>query len=440
MLSLTKAATLASQLEKKLESLSLNQIAREQGFVKRKARKISPYTFLIGFFIMVLTGRHSLSSFAMTMGLLSNLRISKQAVDKRINPGLIRFLRSLLGHCLVHNIDISTSSLKEKLASVFNRILLHDSTQIQLTPKLADPFPGSRNYSAKKFSILKIQAVYELITETFHHLDFSGFTKNDQAASRDILTILSKGDLIIRDLGYFVLSVLKKISHLGAYFLCRYKHGILVFETDGKTPVDLLKLLNKQGVLDKDVVLGKKEKVPVRLVAIPVPEPVAAERRRKAKINRDRRLNPSKEHLSLMGWNIFVTNIDRDTLSMEQIALLYRLRWRIEIIFKSWKSHFHLRNVPKASFERVLAYIYSILIFVTLFQTHVYHRLDRKTIENNLQQLSLFRVTQFFKEQIWAVVLFFMQPERLEKQIYYHCSYEKRKKKVNYVQTALALG
>jgi len=440
MLMFTKAATLASQLEKKLESLSLNQIAREQGFVQRKARKISPHTFLMGFFIMVLTGRHSLSSFAMTMGLLSNLRISKQAVDKRINPGLIRFLRSLLGHCLVQNIDISSLSLKEKLACAFNKIFLQDSTYIQLTPKLAEQFPGNRNCSRKKFSLLKIQAVYELITETFHHLDFSGFIKNDQAASSNILTILSKGDLLIRDLGYFVLSVLNKISHLGAYFLCRYKHGVLVFETDGKTPINLLILLNKQGIMDKDVLLGKKEKVPMRMVAIPVPEPVAAKRRRKAKTNRDRRLNPGKEHLFLMGWNIFVTNVDRDTLSMEQIALLYRLRWRIEIIFKSWKSHFHLRNVPKASFERVLAYIYSILIFVTLFQTHVYHRLYRKTIENNLQQLSLFKVTQFFKEQIWAVVLFFMQPERLEKQIYYHCAYEKRKKKINYAQTVLALS
>jgi len=440
MLSVTKTLTLASQLEKKLKSFSLNQLAKEQGFVQRKARKITPLSFLMGFFIMVLTGQHSLSSFAITIGLLHNIRISKQAVYKRINPGLICFLRSLLGHCLVHNSDVPASSLKEKFASAFNRIFLQDSTQIQLTPDLANQFPGNRNRSSKKFSILKIQTVYELFTETFHHFDFSSFAKNDQAASSDILTILAKGDLIIRDLGYLVLSVLKKISRLGAYFICRYKHGILVFKTDGQTPVDLLRLLNKQGRLDEDVVIGKKEKVPVRIVAIPVPEPLAAERRRKAKANRDKRLNPSKEHLALMSWNIFILNVSRDTLSMEQIALLYRLRWRIEIIFKSWKSHFHLRNVPKASFERVLSYIYSILIFITLFQTYVYHRLHRKTIENNLQQLSLFKVTKFFKEQIWAVLLFFMQPERLENQIYYHCSYEKRKKKINYAQTILALS
>lgn len=438
MLSISNAVTLAAQLDKKFESLSLTQIAKEQGFVKRKTRKISPQIFLMGLFIMVLTGGHSLSSFATVMGLLSNLRISKQAVEKRINPGLIRFLRSLLGYCLVHK--CTPSALKGKLVSVFNRILVHDSTQIQLAPHLSDQFPGSRNQSRKRFSILKIQAVYDLITETFHHFDFSGFTRNDQAASIDILTILKRRDLLIRDLGYFVLSVLNKISNLGAYFLCRYKHGISIFEADGQTLIDLLKQLNKQGFLDKDVVLGNKEKVPVRMVAMPVPEPVAAERRRKAKKNRDRRLNPSKEHLSLLGWNIFVTNVDRDTLSVEQIVLLYRLRWRIEIIFKSWKSHFHLRNVPKASFERVLVYIYSSLIFITLFQTHVYHKLYKKVIENNLQQLSLFKVTQFFKEQIWAVVLFFIQPERLEKQIYYHCSYEKRNKKINYAQTVLALS
>jgi len=46
----------------------------------------------------------------------------------------------------------------------------------------------------------------------------------------------------------------------------------------------------------------------------------------------------SREHLCLMGWNIFLTNVNR-ALARQALAPLYRLRWRIEMIFKAWKSH-----------------------------------------------------------------------------------------------------
>jgi hypothetical protein len=52
--------------------------------------------------------------------------------------------------------------------------------------------------------------------------------------------------------------------------------------------------------LDIDVCVGAKEKLRARLVAIPLPEEVAAERRRKAKANRDRRLKPSQERLAVI--------------------------------------------------------------------------------------------------------------------------------------------
>lgn len=54
--------------------------------------------------------------------------------------------------------------------------------------------------------------------------------------------------------------------------------------------------------------------------------------------------------------------------------------------------------------------------------------------------MSLFKLTKFIKEQIWAVVLLFMQPERFENQILYHCYCEKRKNKIDYAQTAMALS
>jgi Transposase DDE domain. len=43
------------------------------------------------------------------------------------------------------------------------------------------------------------------------------------------------------------------------------------------------------------------------------------------------------------------------------------LRWRIETIFKAWKSHFRLTEVPRGSAAQLEAMIYARLIFVTIF-------------------------------------------------------------------------
>src|SRR5204862_146828 len=83
-----------------------------------------------------------------------------------------------------------------------------------------------------------------------------------QAASPDVLPLLQPGDLIIRDLGYFVLEVLEPIVAAKAYFLSRLRLGVSIWESDGCTPVNLWARLRKAGFLDIQCTLGDK-RVPV---------------------------------------------------------------------------------------------------------------------------------------------------------------------------------
>jgi hypothetical protein len=445
MLTLKQADRLAVQFKEKLQAISTDDLARQSRFVRRKPRKITPLNFLIAFFIMVLSVGNSLSSFATTIGLLCGCRLSKQAVAKRINTLLLKFLELVLAATLASTAKAQRKPVYSQALKPFKRVLVQDSTHIALDPKLAEYFPGSSNQTAKKRAMLKIQTVIDLLKEQFCHFELTAFIKNDQKASPLILQMLKAGDLIIRDLGYFVLAAIKTIQHLGAYFLSRLKYGVALYEVDGETPFDLLAAVKKFGRLDIDVCIGAKEKLRARLVAIPLPEEVAAERRRKAKANRDRRLKPSKEHLELLGWEIFITNVARDVFTAEQIAEIYDLRWRIEIVFKSWKSHFSLTNVPKASATRVKSYIYAMLIFIAMFQTYVYARLYQAYYQKNSHQLSLLKLSRFFKEQIWAIILFFQTPEELTpqkliEQIFYHCVYEARKNRLTFPEKIAALG
>jgi len=68
-----------------------------------------------------------------------------------------------------------------------------------------------------------------------------------------------------------------------------------------------------------------------------------------------------------LGWAIFVTNVPPEVWSAKTVAQVYGLRWRIETIFKAWKSHFRLTEVPRSSAAQLAAMIYARLIFVTVF-------------------------------------------------------------------------
>ena len=102
--------------------------------------------------------------------------------------------------------------------------------------------------------------------------------------------------------------------------------------------------------------------------------------------------------------------------------------------------NFHITNVPNANVYRVLSHVYAMLIFIAIFQTYVYARLYFDNKQETFNQLSLLKLSKFFKEQIWAIVLFFSKPEYLENQIFYHCTYESRQDRINYCQKKSVLS
>ena len=80
----------------------------------------------------------------------------------------------------------------------------------------------------------------------------------------------------------------------------------------GESELSLLRFLQKhgkEGLVDVSVVLGEKERLPSRLIAIRVPPEVAARRRQQIrKKARNHGRQPSQEYLALQAWTIFITN------------------------------------------------------------------------------------------------------------------------------------
>ena len=96
---------------------------------------------------------------------------------------------------------------------------MEDSTHIKLSDKLWKEYPGNGYWDTEaKKAIIKIQAVYNIIKKNFIRFEITSFRKNDQAYAEKILEIVKNGDLLIRDLGYFVLKVFKKLDETRSVF------------------------------------------------------------------------------------------------------------------------------------------------------------------------------------------------------------------------------
>lgn len=409
----------------------LTALGRQTGAIQR-IRKIKPNHLLGALCLLALHGSCSLRQTAMWTGILGGYDLRKQGLAQRINEAWVRLFSGILS-CILAKAAMTTQATSG-LFSSFKRVLVQDSTTLALPQKLVAHFPGSGNQNKKHNAMIRLQTVVDLLSETFVYFNITAFTHNDQRAASHILEIISPGDLVIRDLGYFVPLVFRRIIGKPAYFLSRYHHKTDLFYADGNK-IDLLALLKKTHSLDMWVRLGKEARIPVRLICIPVPEDVANERRRKLYNNkkRDRRLNPSKEQIALCGWAIFITNVPESIWTIQDVSNVYGLRWRIETIFKAWKSHFNFTELTDGCKDYVLILIYTRLIFITLFQVTFVG--FEKWIACNARgtPLSMLKFAQFFALLVtMAFGSAVLNSESLMINILKHCTYEKRRKRLSY--------
>jgi hypothetical protein len=394
---------------------------------------------------MSLSSSYSLHDWAINLAQIIGKTVSKTAIWKRIKPSLVDSLKELLCRLFESGIKDKLNDIIQSPLLPFNRVFLQDSTNIKLADVLSGFYKGNMSKGIQK-SLMKIQVVYELLSGTFESFKIGNFTDNDQGAARDIIKILKPGDLVIRDLGYFVLKAFSEIASAGAFYLTRYKFGCHIY---CQTTANKLKLLNilKGNYVDIQILLGAKEKLPCRLVAIRLPENVAAERRRKAKEDRDKRINHSKEYMELLGWAIFITNVPQTIWTWDIIPKVYKIRWHIEIIFKGWKSHFKIdKFLPSLPLKSelnendILRYkisvemlIYLGLVTIILVHNNFYFYFAQKAYKEKEIMISYIKVCKFIKNFKEAV---FSSPDwsLFEEIIFYYSVYEKRRKRLNHIE------
>jgi len=342
------------------------QYGHESGLVKRQS-PLTASKLAQGLILGSLkTPTASLNEFCQVLSEL-DVDISASGLHDRLNANTVQFLAQLTGYALEKWHD------KQKIAVAvlqrFAAVRIVDSSQIKLPDALADYFPGTTHKRAK--ASMKVTLCYELLRGRFEAIEIEAGKRPDQTNpvyKQDAMA----NTLTIADLGFFNQDSFDELHQQGAYFLSRLKLQAGVYDMSDSLKALVLadRLPDQVGAHgDCQVYLGSKKRIPVRLIYERLPEKVVAQRQRKARAAAKRRgATCSQWLLDLLAWTLYVTNVPQSLASADELRMLYRLRWQIELIFKLWKSYAKLDVIGQWRLERVLCQFYARLLALLLFQ------------------------------------------------------------------------
>lgn len=372
---------------------TLLRLAYETGLIKRK-RAILPGDILFAICKESVGGTVSYNNIAVQIEIDKDVAVSRQAVWKKVNEQCKQFFQKVMEILIlskVNNIELNNMKRNSK----YKRILVQDSTIIKLPLRLFEIFSGISNGKSKACNA-RIQGTYDLMAEKFIAFSIDTYSKNDLLAAPEL--VLEESDLVLRDRGYLTLDEMARHVKKGAEFIYRYKYKTKLFDPLTKKPIDITAELEKNSNLDMIVELNDKERTLVRLVTAQVSEETANKRRMKAK--KENKSTPSKGYLIQQNWTIFLTTISKEDADFVSILNIYSLRWRIEIIFKSWKSNMEFSKIHNVSNIQLHIILLARFIMAIIFTQYLFKQC-RGIVKKHLNKyLSLLKVTNYFAKHL----------------------------------------
>ncbi len=416
-------------------------ISYTTGLIERK-RMIMPGDLLFAICNGTIQGDSSYNDFAMLIDYNTGKSVTKQAVAKKIKHQCKIFIQEIVKIILENKLE------KDKYVEVFKtlkykRIIVQDSTVIKLPLALYEIFSGVSNRYSKATNA-RIQVAYDLLSGQFISFSIDTYTKNDLKSAPELQ--IREGDLVLRDRGYLTFDEIKRHVGTGADCIYRHKFRMVLLNVNTLKPIDLTNLLKENGDIDMEVRLNNKEKTIVRIISSPVNKTVANERRRKAK-KENKGKNPSKEYLEQLDWTIFIITIPKDKAGFSTILKLYSLRWRIEIIFKSWKSNMNFSKYHNVSAIQLYVIVLARFLMALLFTQFFFKECKALIYKQFKKHLSLMKTLKYLTK--FPDVLISLYYDLINynqeglgssiKKLKRYCCYDSRRERLNFEQEMILL-
>lgn len=346
-----------SQILQQLLIEDANRLGRESGFIQRE-RKWTGASFAQSLvFGWQANPEASLEDLCQSAS-LCGVQISPQGLQERLNsPQANTFLYQLLLRGITYLVQVQSE--RDDLLAHFNGVYIQDSSKIELPSCLHTIWQGNQSTQAT----LKVHTVLDYQQGGFDLKLVSGRAHDCPLQT----VVLPSGSLRLADLGYFKVEVLEQLNTQKVWWVSRLPARVGIWE--GAQVVHVADWLSRYA--DKWVeepVELTAQRLPCRLIAIPVPAKVAQERRQRvleaAKKRQHSQLRP--ETLALCDWTILVTNLPSEHFSPHDIVCLQRLRWQIELLFKLWKTELSMDQWRTRQPHQILSEIYAKLLLALI--------------------------------------------------------------------------
>jgi hypothetical protein len=384
----------------------LTEVAEITGFCQR-GTKFTPLMF----FDILLYNSSSDSNKSLnqlTVEVLSEhgIKISKQGIDKRFSDRSVEFVKTIFER--VFTLQVQEEGIDSNWLAQFHHVRIKDSTRFDIPEEFNEILPGSGG-SASKAGVC-IQYEYDVKGGKILDLTITPANRPDVKDAKETMLNLEKGDLIIRDLGYFSLEVIEQIRLTQAYFISRIDSTTKVYtQKQGRIKEvnfdALRRLMVKQGLgrVELPVLIGKVARIPLRLIIELLPDDVYEKRMRKInKSNKKKNRRTSDEYARRARLNLFVTNVDQNIMAADAISATYKVRWQVELVFKAWKSTFGIDNSRKMKYVRWLCLLYAKLLVIVI-NWKVVMELRTHLFKNVRKMLSIDKCFKTLKDRMHSL-------------------------------------
>ena len=297
------------------------------------------------------------------------LKIAKQSIDGRFTGEAVAFVQDVLKEVLERQLS---KVFCADFLPPFNPVCIKDSTKFNVDNRLSGHFKGTGAKPGTTKACVCIQYEYDLCSGKILDLNVTEGVRNDAIDAAQTKERINKTDLILRDLGYYNLSILTGFAKAGAFFISRLNTSTLIYDlgqTDNLKFMELYAHMKKHKLTscEKQVLVGKKDQEELRLIVAIVPEHVYEERIKKVnEYNKFRGWKTSDDYKARCRFNLFITNVPSENISLQEVMLLYRLRWQVELMFKNWKSVCAIHKLQPMKYERFTCLLFAKLILIVV--------------------------------------------------------------------------